>query len=73
MSCYSPIALTAAALLGLGGIGISVSCLGKVFRKTVLTLGSAISNAGVITVSELVRASHCLVLAMVSSRCNEHH
>jgi hypothetical protein len=63
MGCYSPIALAAAALLGFGGVGISVSCLGKVLGKTVLTLGSAISNAGVVTVSELVGTSHCLTLA----------
>jgi hypothetical protein len=40
-----------------------VSSFSKVFRKTVLTLGSAISNAGVVTVSELVGTSHCSMLA----------
>ena len=32
---------------------------GKVARKPRLTLGSAIGDAGVVTVSELVGASHC--------------
>lgn len=53
-----PITLSAATLLGLSRIGISVARFGKVSRKLRFTLSSAFSNAGVVAVSELVRASH---------------
>jgi len=54
----SPIALAAAALLGLGRVGISMAGFGKVLGQSRFTLSSAVGNAGVVTVSELVRASH---------------
>jgi hypothetical protein len=63
-----PVALSGASLLGLSWVGISVSSFGKVARKLRLTLGSAISNAGVVTVSELVRASHWLVSVFVGQQ-----
>jgi hypothetical protein len=34
--------------------------LGEVARKFRFTLSGALSNAGVVTVSELVGASHCM-------------
>lgn len=55
-----------------------MSSFSKVARKPRLTLGSAISNAGVVTVSELVGASHCLALVFVLDdmnvqlRCSKH-
>ena len=39
-----------------------MASFGKVARQPRLTLGSAISNAGVVAVSELVGASHCAKL-----------
>lgn len=54
----SPVTLSAAALLRLGWIGISVAGFGKIAWKPRLTLGSAVSDASMVTVSELVRASH---------------
>jgi hypothetical protein len=53
-----PVAFAFTTLLGASRVGIRVSSLGKVARQPRLTFGSAISNAGVVTVSELVRASH---------------
>lgn len=53
-----PIALAAAALLRLGWVRVSMAGFGKVLGKTCFTLGSAISNASVVTVSVLVGASH---------------
>lgn len=58
---YSPIALSATALLGLGRVGVLMSLLGEVARKPRLTLSGAVGNAGVVTVSELVGASHFLM------------
>ena len=53
-----PIALAAAALLRLGWVSVGMAGFGKVLGKTCFTLGSAIGNAGVVTVSVLVGASH---------------
>lgn len=36
-----------------------MACLGEIARKSRFTLGSAFSNAGVVTVSELVGSCHC--------------
>jgi hypothetical protein len=55
---YSPITLAAATLLRLGRVGVGMARLGEVLGKSCFTLGSAISNAGVVAISELVRASH---------------
>lgn len=55
---YLPVALAAATLLGLGGVGISVSSFGEVAWKPRLALSSALGNAGVVAVSELVRTGH---------------
>jgi hypothetical protein len=55
---YSPIALAATTLLCLGRVGVGMAGLGEVLGKSRFTLGSAISNAGVVAISELVRASH---------------
>lgn len=54
-----PIAFSTAIFLSLGGIGIGMARLGEVTRKPRLTLSAAIGNAGVVTVSPFVRASHC--------------
>jgi len=54
----APIALAAATLLCLGRVRVGMAGLSEVFGKSRLTLGSAISNAGVVAISELVRASH---------------
>jgi hypothetical protein len=55
----SPVALSTAVLLSLGRIGVGMAGFGKVAGEPRLTLSSAIGNAGVVTVSELVGASHC--------------
>jgi hypothetical protein len=56
------VAFSATALLCLGWVGIGMASFGKVARKPRFTLGSAISNAGVVTISELVGTGHCLTL-----------
>ena len=53
-----PIALAAAALLRLGWVGVGMAGFAKVLGKSGFTLGSAIGNAGMVTISVLVRASH---------------
>jgi hypothetical protein len=55
----SPIAFSAAVLFGFGRIGVGMAGFSKVAREPRLTLGSAFSDAGVVTVSELVGTSHC--------------
>jgi hypothetical protein len=59
MDKYSPVTLSTSTLLGLGWIGVGMAGFGEVTRKARLSLGRAISNAGVVAVSELVGASHC--------------
>lgn len=54
----SPIALAAAVLLRLVGIGVAVAGLGEESREVLLSSGRAVSEASMITVSVLVRASH---------------
>jgi hypothetical protein len=56
------VAFSATALLCLGWVGIGMASFGKVARKPRFTLGSAISNAGVVTISELVGTGHYLTL-----------
>jgi hypothetical protein len=60
-----PVALSAAVLLGLGGISVGVALLGEVTRQLRLALSTAVGNASVVTVSPLVRASHCGELVTV--------
>lgn len=67
-----PIALPTAILLGLGRISVGMARLGKVTRKPRLTLSAAIGNAGVVTVSPLVRASHYKVSAGSITFCKRH-
>ena len=55
---YLPVALAAATLLGLGWVGIGVSSFGEVAWEPRLALSSALGNAGVVAVSELVRTGH---------------
>ena len=59
-----PVALAAASLLCLGRIGISMAGFGKVLGKSRFTLSSAIGNAGVVAVSELVGTSHCIMVSV---------
>jgi hypothetical protein len=54
----APIAFSAAVLFGFGRIGVGMAGFSKVAREPRLTLGSAFSDAGVVTVSELVGTSH---------------
>jgi hypothetical protein len=63
-----PVAFSTATLLGLGWIRISVTGFGKVAWEPRFTLSSALSNAGVVAVSELVGTSHCPALALTSNR-----
>lgn len=53
-----PIALAAAALLGLGRVSVGMAGLAKVLGEAGFALSSAIGNASVVAVSVLVRASH---------------
>ena len=53
-----PIALAAAALLGLGRVSVGMAGLAKILGKAGFALSSAIGNAGVVAVGVLVRASH---------------
>jgi hypothetical protein len=64
----SPIAFTTTTLLGHGGVGVRVTLLREVARKPRLTLGTAVSDAGVVSVSELVGASHCFTLVLELQR-----
>lgn len=59
-----PVALAAASLLCLGWVGIGMAGFGKVLGKSRFTLSSAIGNAGVVAVSELVGASHCIMVSV---------
>jgi hypothetical protein len=59
MQLDSPVAFSAAVLFGFGRIGVGMAGFGKVAREPRLTLGGTFSDAGVVTVSELVGASHC--------------
>jgi len=54
----APVALSAAILLGLGGISVGMAGFGEVARKVLLGFGGAIDEAGVVAVSELVGSSH---------------
>jgi hypothetical protein len=54
-----PIAFAATILLRLGRVLAWMTRLGEVARKVRLGFGSAISDASMVTVSELVGASHC--------------
>jgi hypothetical protein len=56
-----PIAFSAAVLLCLMRIFTSMAGFGEVAREMLLRLGGAISKTSVVTISELVRASHCTV------------
>lgn len=58
-----PIALAAAALLRLGWVRVGMAGFAKVLGESGFTLGSAIGNAGMVTVSVLVGASHCTQLS----------
>ena len=53
-----PVALTAAFFLGLLGIGVDVSRLGKVARKVLLWGSGAVGKASVVTVVVFLGASH---------------
>jgi len=58
----APIALSTAILLGLAWVFSGVARLGEVARKMLLSLGGAVSQAGMVTVSEFVGSSHdCLI------------
>jgi hypothetical protein len=59
----APVAFTTAVLLGRFGINAGVSRLGEVLREVLLGTGGAVSEASVVTVVELVGASHdCVFL-----------
>lgn len=53
-----PVAFATALLLGLGRRLAGVSGLAEVLREVVLWNGSAVGDAGVVTVSSLVGAGH---------------
>ena len=53
-----PVALSAAVLLGLLGVGISETTFGEVVREMFLWHSSAVSKAGMVLVVVLVGASH---------------
>ena len=54
-----PVTPTTAILLGLLGINALMAALGKVARQMLAGSGSAVGQAGMVTVVELVAASHC--------------
>lgn len=54
-----PAALASAVFLGLLGVCIDVPGLGEVARQVLGGEGGAVREAGVITVVELVRFTHC--------------
>jgi hypothetical protein len=53
-----PIAFSATVLLGFLGVGVGKAVLGKEFGDMLLWEDSAVGQAGVVLVTELVRASH---------------
>jgi hypothetical protein len=68
-----PIALAASTFLDRCTICVDMASLSKVAREPLFTLGSAISNAGVVTVSELVRTGHCLASVLELRRQQRHN
>jgi hypothetical protein len=56
-----PVALAASTFLDRRAICVDMTGLGEVSRQPVFSLRSPVRDAGMVTVSELVRASHCLV------------
>lgn len=58
-----PVTLTAAILLRLGRILTGIAGFGEVSREVSLMLSGTVSEAGMIAVSELVGASHCLSIS----------
>ena len=53
-----PVTLSSAVLLSLLWVGIDVAVFGKVAGKDTLWLGGRVGLAVVVTIVELVRASH---------------
>ena len=55
---YSPIGFTSSVLLGLLGIRVNVTVLGKIAREVLIGVGSAVSEPRVITIVVFMRAGH---------------
>lgn len=53
-----PVAFSTTVLLGLVGVFVDMTRLGKISRKVLLRQGGPIGKAGVVTVSVLMGASH---------------
>lgn len=54
-----PVSSTATVLLGLLRVSVDVARFGKVAGEMLLSARSAVGEAGVVAVVELVRSSHC--------------
>ena len=58
-----PVALSGTTLLRLVGLLAGVARLGKVTGEMLLGLSGTVGEAGVVTISELVGSSHCLIIS----------
>ena len=64
---YSPVPFTTSFLLDLLGVLVDEAALGKEAREMLLRLSSAVGDAGVVTISEFMGASHWGALSVVST------